>query len=1228
MFKSACSFAQGLGALVLCAVAPVVFAQAPVVAGDSYGVNVNGMLSIAAPGVLGNDSGFNAVTHRLETYDRISRFGASVSLGSDGSLTYDPPAGFRGVDNFSYTVRNANGATAAVVQVDVSGNTVWFVDDTAAAGGDGSITAPFNSFTQLNGSFGVGDVDSAGDTIFVYEGAYTVSFDVEAGQRLIGHSEGLDLVGTANDVSPAAAPVLTGDSFPIIELFGAGHVVRGFTINNTQGKAIQGNGVSGFTVANIDIASTATSSGAIEILSASGTNTFNDVDITGAVAASNPAIAIFNNAGIINFIGSSVSSFTGGYVLNVSGNSGTIMLDANSDLSASATRGLIISTQAATGQVNLAGVNLSGGAAGEPLVRLQSNNAASSVHFTEGLSASATTADTAALLSDGGRLTIAGTASTLSSSDGPALYLEAVELTQNATFASVSSNSSNARGISIADPVGNNDLIVTGTTTITAPTTEAIRVASSSTSGFALQMATLNSTAGTVGISVNNAAVAVTNNASTVVNNAGPALLCTSGTVNLALATLTSAGGNNAISANLCAGTVTAAGGTLNSTAGASNHVVNLINSSISLNYGGNIPKSSSGAAVNIDGLTSPGSATFGAVSATNASSGIAISNSARPVTFGTLLLGDGTNRFTTMPIQLSNNSGAVDLGVLNTYVNGVTALRINYANPSPGLVTTDAGSLLNVAGAAKALEVAHAGNQPLNLSFQDITNSGAGTHGIDINRASGALVVSGLVNLGAKTVAGVQISNSSLVTSLGEVDITGAADGVRLSNNTGSFTILGDGNFVSSHTNGAGGTFSNLTDNAFDLNTVSNFRATDVTVSGTGGHGVTGTGITGTTIFSNVDFSNIGNADNEHVFNLQEGAVAGAQVSGSLEINNSVIENFTEHGLYLENFTGALDFRFTDNVLRNNITTIACGGGNCNGNGILLRADGTARINAFILNSAFEQIDGIAVTANPEGNSGARMDLNLASSSFNAQAYGGPGHTNNGETAISLRNAQGNATLNFRLFSNDIRNYTGEFALGVVEIEGGDFTTTNGVVSDLYIYQAHIGDALSVLSDGANTAGSGTTDNDLILSFNNVRTPGGTAGSSFYFSGNGAISGSDANAQVSLTNSQFPSSPSTANRHTVDLTFDSGVANFNRGCFNVSGNQVAAGSSGLSAIDLYYISSTQVRLQGMSGTGDANAQARLNAANTLGNSASVGTLNNITSATCTTPTLPVGFPF
>ena len=64
-------------------------------------------------------------------------------------------------------------------------------------------------------------------------------------------------------------------------------------------------------------------------------------------------------------------------------------------------------------------------------------------------------------------------------------------------------------------------------------------------------------------------------------------------------------------------------------------------------------------------------------------------------------------------------------------------------------------------------------------------------------------------------------------------------------------------------------------------------------------------------------------------------------------------------------------------------------------------------------------------------------------------------------------------------------------------------------------------------------------------------------------------------------------------------------------------------------AVDLVLrIGSTQVRLQGMVGSGDVNAQNRLNATNTLANSSAVGTLNNITSATCTVPTLPAVFPF
>lgn len=1208
---------------------------APTVANDSYSVNVNASLTVpVGSGLLANDTGFNAATHRLESNDAFSQFGGRVNVAADGSFNYQPVPGFRGVDSFQYTVRDATGASTAQVSIDVSGETVWFVDDSAPAGGNGTRSAPFNSFGPLNGNSGVGDMDANGDTIFVFAGTYDVTFDLEPGQKLIGEAAGLDLVGTANDVPAGTRPLISSsNSFPLIELFGSGGSVREFNIANSGGKAISGNGASGFTLNGIGITTAAGANGSIEFINSSGTVTIQNVAITGATLANGSALNLLNNTANISLIGSTVSAFTGGYVLNVSGNNGTITFDSASDLSSSNTRGLAITTQGAAGTVTLAGVDLNGGAASEPLIRLQGNNAASLVAFTEGVLADASTADTQAFGSDGGRLRIDGSNSVLTSTDGPALYLENVNLLANATFTTLSSTSSNARGISVDSPVGNNDVIVTGTTTISAPTTEAIRVNSASASGFLLQLATLSSTGGTVGVSLTNAAVTVSNNTSAITTSAGPAVVCTSGTANLALATLTAAGGSNGVSFDGCAGTVTAAAGTLNSTAGASNAVVNLVNGSgtnaLNFTYNGSISKNTAGAAVNILGLATPGAATFnGIVAGTNASAGVSIVNSGRPVTFTTLNLGTAGARFASTPISLAGNTGVVNLGNVAIYTNAATALNISYANASPGQVSSSASSLLDVTGNATALNVSHATSQPLNLRFATITSTGAGTHGINLNRTSGVLLIEGLVNLGAKTTAGVEIANSSISASIQELDINGALDGVRLSNNTGDFTIMGDLNFVDTHTNGFGGTFTNLIDNAFDFTNIANFRATDVIVNGTGGHGVTGTGITGTNIFSNVDFSNIGNADNEHVFNFQQGASSGAQVSGSLEINNSVIQNFTDNGLYLENFSGNLDFRWTNVDLRNNITTTACGGGNCNGNGILLRADGSARINAFIQNAVFEDIDGIALTANPEGNSGARMDIAVVSSAFTAEPYAGPSNTNNGEVAISLRNAQGNSTLNFRLFSNDIRNYTGEFALGIVEIEGGDFTTTNGVVSDLYIYNAHEGDAVGIFSDGANTGGSGTTNYDLILSFNNVRTPGGTAGSSFYFSGNGAISGSDANAQITLTNSQFPSSPTKAFWRTVDLTFDSGAANFNRACFDIRNNQVAAGSSGLPAIDLYYISSTVLRLEGMSGSGDVNAQNYLNANNTLGNPSSVGTLNNITSAVCTDPTLPAAFPF
>ncbi len=1210
---------------------------APTATDDSYSVNANGVLTVAAgSGLLANDTGFDPATHRLESVDAVGQYGGRLLVNPDGSFRYDPPPGFRGLDAFGYTVRSADGASSAVVRIDVSGDVVWFVNGSAAPGGNGSFGAPFNSFAPLNGSGGAGDLDSAGDTIFVYAGTYTgVEFDLEAGQRLIGHSVGLDLVGTQNDVAASSAPVLSSaSSFPIVDIFGQGGTVRGFRIENTAGWAIRSAAVpnGGFTIADVVVASSGSATGGVEFLNSTGAMSLSNISIDGALSALSPALQMIGTSGTMSLTNVDVGAgggFTGGYVLNVAGNAGAITFDATSSLSSTSTRGLNIGTLAAAGVVTLPGVNIAGGLANEPLVRLQSNNAASLVNFAGGVVATSSATDSAAFLSDGGRLSVGGASNILSASDGPALYLESVELTANATFASLSSTSSNARGISVDSPVGANDVLVTGTTTISAPSTEAIRVNSTAASGFLLSLARLTATGGTTGISVNNAAVSVSDGSSTLSTGAGPSIVCSSATTNLAFATLTAAGGAHGVSFTACSGTLTATNGSLASTAGASNHVVNISNSTLALTYNGGISKTNAGRAVNIDGLTTPGSVNLNTVAATNASGGVSIQNSARAVSFATLTLGDAVNRFAATPITLAGNTGALDLGVLTSFTNGATALNIAYANASPGPVSTDAGSTLNVAGAAVALNVSHATQQALNLRFDNIINPGAGTHGININRASGTLIVDALVNLGAKTTAAIEIANSSLAASFREVDITGATgDGIRLTSNGvgSSFTILGDGDFVSTHTNGAGGTWTNIGGSAFNIDGARDIRATDLSISTVGNHGVLGRGITNL-LFSNVDMSNIGNADNEHVFNLREGEVSGAPISGDFEVNNSVIENFTDNGVYLENFAGTLNLRWTDNILRNNLSTTACGGGNCNGNGILLRADGTARINAFIQNSAFENIDGIGLSANPEGNSGARMDIAVVSSAFTAAPYAGPSNTNNGETAISLRNAQGNSTLNFRLFSNDIINYSGELALGVVEIEGGDFTTTNGVIDVLYVYHAHDGNALQIFADGANTSGVGTTSFATNVSMNGINVPAATpvSGASILLQNNGAIVGSSVSANYSITNSNLLANATGASRRTITAN----VRDFNNACMDIRNNTVAAGTGGTQpAVNLSYNGSGVVRLQGMAGSGDANAQSYLSANNTLTAGAISGPNNTITSATCTVPTLPAAFPF
>lgn len=749
---------------------------------DSYTIEANFTLNVdAASGLVANDTGFNPATHRIESYDTRSAFGGNVQVNADGSFTYSPPVAFIGVDTFAYLIRTDEGAASAVVSVSVVGPMIWFVDASAPVGGNGSYASPFNSFASLNN---VGDVDGPGDMIFVYAGAYNVALTLEANQQLVGEAEGLSVPNAGITIPTGTAPVLKAGSGNTLTV-ASGNTVRGLTLESSSGYAIMASGVSGLTVENVLVRNTP---GGISLNSVSGTVSLINVPVNTTLSAINSGLSITNSSATISLVNSPITTSTG-FPLYILTYDGTLTFDGDSDIASTAGRSVTIAGLGASAFVTLANVDVT--TTNARGVDLQNNNANAQINFEEGVTVDATDGE-AFYGVGGGKLNIGGTGSSLTSNGRAALLLSEVELTQNATFASITSTGSGSHGVRFDSPIGGNDITVSGTTTLTSATSDALYLFDSSPSGFALNLNKAVISGNRGGIIVNGAAVTVTDSTSTLSVNGGAALSCSNGTMNLAFNTLSGAGATNALFFSSCSGTISAAGGTLTSTSGPTNHVVSITNSTVNLTYNGTIDKTNAGSPVLIDGLTTPGAVTFGgAVTASNASSSVSIQNSSRPVTFSVLTLGTSAARFNFTPLILSNNTGAIDLGVFKSYTSGSGfALQITYGNASPGMVTTDAGSVLDTSGTGLALFATHAINQPLNLTFDSISSTGSGIFGIDIDRASGTFIVTGTTNISSKTTAALDISNSSLATTLKELDISLSPVGVRLANNTGSFTI------------------------------------------------------------------------------------------------------------------------------------------------------------------------------------------------------------------------------------------------------------------------------------------------------------------------------------------------------------------------------------------------------------------------------------------------------
>ncbi len=272
----------------------------PVAVNDSYSALGNVSLSIpVGNGLLSNDFDADGTTPTVTSAPSVSAQGGNVVVNANGSFSYNPPAGFEGLDSFSYTIGDGTFSDTATVAITVSGM-IWFVDNNAAActslaAGCGRLSNPLSSlaaFQALNN--GSGNNPAAGDNIFLFESAtdYTGNVTLLNNQKLIGQD------------ATAALATIAGVSVPTFSAsLPATNSANGVlvTVTNAGGSAIttgSGNRIQGLTVGASNTGISATNF---------GTLTIRDLVINGPAQAVN-----FNNGTLDSIIGAvTVSNRTG-----------------------------------------------------------------------------------------------------------------------------------------------------------------------------------------------------------------------------------------------------------------------------------------------------------------------------------------------------------------------------------------------------------------------------------------------------------------------------------------------------------------------------------------------------------------------------------------------------------------------------------------------------------------------------------------------------------------------------------------------------------------------------------------------------------------------------------------------------------------------------------------------------------------------------------------------------
>jgi hypothetical protein len=214
----------------------------PVANDDAYSTDQDTPLSVAAPGVLGNDTDADNDPITVDSYDSTSSAGGSVTMLTDGSFDYTPPSGFTGDDTFTYVATDgtdtSNAATVTITVSAVGGNNPPVANDDAYSTDQDtplSVAAPGvlgNDTDADNDPITVDSYDSAssagGSVAMLTDG----SFDYTPPSGFTGDDTFTYVATDGTDTSNAATVTIT------VSAVGVGPTARGDAYATPVGKTL------------------------------------------------------------------------------------------------------------------------------------------------------------------------------------------------------------------------------------------------------------------------------------------------------------------------------------------------------------------------------------------------------------------------------------------------------------------------------------------------------------------------------------------------------------------------------------------------------------------------------------------------------------------------------------------------------------------------------------------------------------------------------------------------------------------------------------------------------------------------------------------------------------------------------------------------------------------------------------------------------------------------------